>query len=89
MSAAFDPDIVAFDVEGQSRHGRIRLPDGPRGGQRPTNYPQRVAAAAYFADALMTALIDHASETVEQIQLTVNAENPRAIKIGMMKVNVH
>jgi len=33
-----------------------------------------------LADALMTALIDHASDTVEQIQLTVNAENPRAIK---------
>lgn len=31
------------------------------------------------ADALIEAVIDHAIGTVEQIELTVNAENPRAI----------
>lgn len=33
-----------------------------------------------LADALMTALLEHASRIVEQVQLTVNAENVRAIK---------
>jgi len=33
-----------------------------------------------LADALIDALVDHASGEVDQIQLTVNAENPRAIK---------
>jgi len=43
-------------------------------------YVRDTARGTGLADALMTALIDHASDTVEQIQLTVNAENPRAIK---------
>lgn len=43
-------------------------------------YVREAARGTGLADALMRALIDHATETVEQIQLTVNAENPRAIK---------
>jgi ribosomal protein S18 acetylase RimI-like enzyme len=43
-------------------------------------YVRDAARGTGLADALMNALIDHASEVVEQIQLTVNAENARAIK---------
>ena len=34
-----------------------------------------------LADALLEAVIDHAIGTVEQLKLTVNAENPRAIAL--------
>lgn len=43
-------------------------------------YVRAAAQGTGLADALMTALLDHASTVVEQVQLTVNAENARAIK---------
>jgi len=43
-------------------------------------YVRDSARGTGLADALMTALLDHASHVVEQVQLTVNAENTRAIK---------
>ena len=43
-------------------------------------YVRDAARGTGLADALVDALVDHASGEVEQIQLTVNAENPRAIK---------
>ena len=43
-------------------------------------YVRDTARGTGLADALMTALLDHASRVVEQVQLTVNAENARAIK---------
>ena len=43
-------------------------------------YVRDAARGTGLADALMNALIDHAATVVEQIQLTVNAENMRAIK---------
>jgi ribosomal protein S18 acetylase RimI-like enzyme len=43
-------------------------------------YVRDSARGTGLADALMTALLDHASRVVEQVQLTVNAENARAIK---------
>jgi ribosomal protein S18 acetylase RimI-like enzyme len=43
-------------------------------------YVRDAARGTGLADALMTALLDHASTVVEQVQLTVNAENERAIR---------
>ena len=43
-------------------------------------YVRGAARGIGLADALLEALIDHAAREVEQIQLTVNAENLRAIK---------
>ena len=43
-------------------------------------YVRASAQGTGLADALMAALLDHASRVVEQVQLTVNAENARAIK---------
>jgi len=43
-------------------------------------YVRASAQGTGLADALMSALLDHASRVVEQVQLTVNAENARAIK---------
>jgi ribosomal protein S18 acetylase RimI-like enzyme len=43
-------------------------------------YVRDSARGTGLADALMTALLDHASRIVEQVQLVVNAENARAIK---------
>jgi ribosomal protein S18 acetylase RimI-like enzyme len=43
-------------------------------------YVRGTARGAGLADALLEALVDHAAREVEQIQLTVNAENARAIK---------
>jgi ribosomal protein S18 acetylase RimI-like enzyme len=43
-------------------------------------YVRDAARGMGLGDALMNALIDHAATVVEQIQLTVNAENARAIK---------
>jgi len=43
-------------------------------------YVRDTARGTGLADALVDALVDHASSVVEQIELTVNAENPRAIK---------
>jgi ribosomal protein S18 acetylase RimI-like enzyme len=43
-------------------------------------YVRASAQGTGLADALMTALLDHASHVVEQVQLVVNAENARAIK---------
>lgn len=43
-------------------------------------YVRESARGTGLADALMAALLDHASRMVEQVQLTVNAENARAIK---------
>ncbi|HWE05844.1 MAG TPA: GNAT family N-acetyltransferase, partial [Rhizomicrobium sp.] len=43
-------------------------------------YVRDSARGTGLADALMTALLRHASTVVEQVQLTVNAENTRAIK---------
>lgn len=43
-------------------------------------YVRESARGTGLADALMQAAIDHASTVVEQIRLTVNAENARAIR---------
>ncbi len=43
-------------------------------------YVRDGARGTGLADALMTTLLKHASTVVEQVQLTVNAENARAIK---------
>ena len=43
-------------------------------------YVRSSARRIGLADALLEALIDHASRLVEQIRLTVNAENARAIR---------
>ncbi len=43
-------------------------------------YVRDAARGTGLADALLEAVIDHASGEVEQIQLTVNAENARAIR---------
>ena len=43
-------------------------------------YVRASAQGTGLADALMTALLEHAATVVEQVQLTVNAENARAIK---------
>jgi ribosomal protein S18 acetylase RimI-like enzyme len=43
-------------------------------------YVREEARGTGLADALMNAVIDHAATVVEQIQLTVNAENARAIQ---------
>jgi len=43
-------------------------------------YVRASAQGTGLADALMTALLEHASRVVEQVQLVVNAENARAIK---------
>jgi ribosomal protein S18 acetylase RimI-like enzyme len=43
-------------------------------------YVRASAQGTGLADALMTALLKHAATVVEQVQLTVNAENARAIK---------
>lgn len=43
-------------------------------------YVRASAQGTGLADALMTALLAYASRVVEQVQLTVNAENVRAIK---------
>jgi ribosomal protein S18 acetylase RimI-like enzyme len=43
-------------------------------------YVRASAQGTGLADALMTALLQHATTVVEQVQLTVNAENARAIK---------
>jgi ribosomal protein S18 acetylase RimI-like enzyme len=43
-------------------------------------YVRDAARGTGLADALVDALVDHAASEVEQIQLTVNAENARAIK---------
>jgi ribosomal protein S18 acetylase RimI-like enzyme len=43
-------------------------------------YVRASAQGTSLAGALMTALLKHAETVVEQVQLTVNAENTRAIK---------
>jgi ribosomal protein S18 acetylase RimI-like enzyme len=43
-------------------------------------YVRDSARGTGLSDALMAALLEHASHVVEQVQLTVNAENARAIK---------
>ena len=43
-------------------------------------YVRDEARGTGLADALVEALLDHAARHVEQIKLTVNAENARAIK---------
>jgi ribosomal protein S18 acetylase RimI-like enzyme len=43
-------------------------------------YVRDSARGTGLADALMSALLEHASHIVEQVQLVVNAENARAIK---------
>jgi ribosomal protein S18 acetylase RimI-like enzyme len=43
-------------------------------------YVRENARGSGLADALMTTLLDHAVTCVEQVMLTVNAENMRAIK---------
>ncbi|HVU21203.1 MAG TPA: GNAT family N-acetyltransferase [Rhizomicrobium sp.] len=43
-------------------------------------YVRASAQGTGLADALMTALLKHAATVVEQVQLTVNAENARAIR---------
>ena len=43
-------------------------------------YVRDEARGSGLADALMNAVIDHAATVVEQIRLTVNAENARAIR---------
>ena len=43
-------------------------------------YVHPSAQGTGLADALMTALLNHAATVVEQVQLTVNSENARAIK---------
>ena len=43
-------------------------------------YVREEARRAGLADALMNAVLDHAATVVEQVQLTVNAENARAIR---------
>jgi ribosomal protein S18 acetylase RimI-like enzyme len=43
-------------------------------------YVRDEARGTGLADALLTTLLDHAATVVEQVQLTVNAENARAIK---------
>lgn len=43
-------------------------------------YVRDAARGTGLADALVDALVDYASTVVEQVQLTVNAENARAIK---------
>jgi len=44
-------------------------------------YVREIARGTGLADALIEAVIDQAVNEVEQIKLTVNAENPRAIKL--------
>ncbi|HEX4862076.1 MAG TPA: N-acetyltransferase [Rhizomicrobium sp.] len=43
-------------------------------------YVRDAARGTGLADALLGTVLDHASNVVEQVQLTVNAENARAIK---------
>jgi RimJ/RimL family protein N-acetyltransferase len=43
-------------------------------------YVRDAARGTGLADALVDVLVDHASAVVEQVELTVNAENSRAIK---------
>ena len=43
-------------------------------------YVRDAARGTGLADALLRAALDHAAGVVEQVQLTVNAQNPRAIK---------
>ncbi|HWA89610.1 MAG TPA: N-acetyltransferase [Rhizomicrobium sp.] len=43
-------------------------------------YVRDAARGTGLADAMMEALLDHAAGVVEQVKLTVNAENARAIK---------
>jgi ribosomal protein S18 acetylase RimI-like enzyme len=43
-------------------------------------YVRDAARGTGLAGALLDAALDHAAGVVEQVQLTVNAENPRAIK---------
>lgn len=43
-------------------------------------YVRETARGTGLGDALVAALVDHAAKEVEQIKLTVNAENARAIK---------
>jgi ribosomal protein S18 acetylase RimI-like enzyme len=43
-------------------------------------YVREDARGTGLADALMNAVLDHAATVVEQLQLTVNAENARAIR---------
>lgn len=43
-------------------------------------YVRDSARGTGLADALMAALLEYAARVVEQVQLTVNAENARAIK---------
>jgi RimJ/RimL family protein N-acetyltransferase len=43
-------------------------------------YVRDGARGTGLAGALLEAALDHAATVVEQVQLTVNAENPRAIK---------
>ncbi len=43
-------------------------------------YVQDAARGTGLAAALLEAVLDHAASVVEQVQLTVNAENARAVK---------
>ncbi|HWA03073.1 MAG TPA: GNAT family N-acetyltransferase [Rhizomicrobium sp.] len=43
-------------------------------------YVRQSARGTGLADALMAAVVDHAATVVEQIQLTVNADNTRAVR---------
>jgi len=44
-------------------------------------YVREIARGTGLADALVRAVVDEARGKVEQIKLTVNAENPRAIRL--------
>jgi ribosomal protein S18 acetylase RimI-like enzyme len=79
-SAASFGGFVDDTLSGMVVFSRPSRPKLAHTGDIGAMYVRSSAQGTGLADALMTTLLKHASTVVEQVQLTVNAENARAIK---------
>ncbi len=75
LGAFVDERLDGIAVFSRPRSSKIR-----HTGELGAMYVREVARGSGLADALIEAVLDHAATQVEQIKLTVNAENARAIK---------
>jgi ribosomal protein S18 acetylase RimI-like enzyme len=79
-SAASFGGFVDEKLSGMIVFSRPSRPKLAHTGDLGAMYVREEARGCGLADALMEATIDHAVTVVDQVQLTVNAENARAIR---------
>ena len=79
-SASTFGGFVDGELSGMVVFSRPARPKLAHTGDIGAMYVRASSQGTGLADALMTALLKHASDVVEQVQLVVNAENARAIK---------